>query len=196
MNQFAKFISNINPLNIPNGTYSLDARAFRYSLLGAVLVITGVVLKNTFEQLKIPNHILGKVVGMTSFVLGWMIIAYSTATATRVNPIKTFLSFATAAGIVFAVMQMKKYMADGVSPPIIYPIMFAASWLLLGYTMGMGWGGSWNSHTTMGVLAGIMVLISMMGVLPWQRKKSVIDGPGLPLFVGAWVLITFANSMK
>ena len=91
MNQFAKFISNINPLNIPNGTYSLDARAFRYSLLGAVLVITGVVLKNTFEQLKIPNHILGKVVGMTSFVLGWMIIAYSTATATRVNPIKTFL---------------------------------------------------------------------------------------------------------
>lgn len=198
MNQFTNLIHALNPLSVPGGTYSLNARPFRYTVLGAVLVITGVVLKNSLEQLKTPKSTLSSV-GMICFVTGWAIIAYSTATATARNGTKTVLSFATSAGIVFAVMQMKKAMSNGGKVPMIYPAIFAGCWLLLGYTLGIGWGsgkGGWNSHTTLGVLAAVMVLVSMMVLLPWQRKKGVIDGPGLPLFVGAWVLIAFANSMK
>ena len=183
---------NINPLNLV-GSVTLDTKALGYTTLGAVLVITGVVLKNTFEQLKMPDHPWGKTVGMASFVIGWAIVAYAVATAQNGgNNNRTMLSFGTAAAIVFSVVQMKSYMVKGESPPMMYPVIFAGSWLLLGYTVGLGRGGN---QSYLGLAAAVMVLLSMMWSLPWQRKVGVIDGPGMPLFTGAWALLAFANSL-
>lgn len=172
---------------------TLNTKKFSLLSLGALLVIAGVVLKNSAEQLGKPNHSVAKPLGMVAFVVGWLIVAYSVA-ITRGGKLqwnkRTLMAFGTAFGIVYAVVQMKKYMVKGQKPPMIFPALFAGSWLLLGYVTG-----NLNGTTGLGLLAAITVLVSMMGVLPWQRKKKVIDGPGMPMFVIGWILLALSNSM-
>ena len=93
-------------------------------------------------------------------------------------------------------VSMKKVMASGKPMPTMYPVIFAGSWLALGYTVGMGKGGFFNTSTILGLLAAGMVLVGMMVVLPWQRKNNVVDGPGLPLFVAAWGLLAAGNAIQ
>jgi hypothetical protein len=185
-------MQNMNPLKLM-GSITLDSKSLGYTTLGAVLVIVGVVSKNTIEQLKMPDHPLAKYVGMGAFILGWIIVAFAVATSqSGANSTRTYLAFGTAAAIVFSVMQMKSHMAKGESPPMYYPAMFAGAWLLLGYTVGLGRSGN---QSFLGIAAAAMVLLSMMLSLPWQRKVGVVDGPGMPLFTGAWALLAFANAM-
>jgi membrane-associated HD superfamily phosphohydrolase len=169
--------------------FQLNSNKLGLTTLGATLIIIGVVLKNTFEQLGFPNHSIAKPLGMLAFVGGWALIAYSVSIDTNGNfkmNNKTLMIIGSCITIVLAVMMMKSYMVSKQSPPMIFPIIFASAWLLLGYLTGK----------TKGIIASIMVLVSMMISLPWQRKNNIVDGPGLPLFVGAWALIAFINSVE
>lgn len=47
----------------------LDKTKFNYSALGAILVIMGVVIKNSLEQLKQENKTV-KMAGMAFFLIG------------------------------------------------------------------------------------------------------------------------------
>jgi lipid-A-disaccharide synthase-like uncharacterized protein len=76
---------------------------------------------------------------------------------------------------------------------MMFPIIFAASWIALGLLVGNHLPGKFKY---MGLLASILVLISMMKMLPFQRKNNIIDGPGMPTFVIAWVIIIFMNSAR
>ena len=78
---------------------------------------------------------------------------------------------------------MKKLMKKG-EDPMPLPIIFAGAWLMLGYSV----------EPIYGTFAAILVLISMLVSLPWQRKNNVIDGPGMPLFVIAWFMLAFLNA--
>jgi len=171
---------------------TLNTKKFTLLSLGALLVIAGVVLKNTSEQLGEPNHPVAKPLGMVAFIVGWLVVAYSVA-LTRENKLpfnnRTLMAFGTTFGIIYAVMQMKKYMVAGATPPMVFPALFAGSWLLLGYVTG-----NLNGTSGIGLLAAILVLLSMMVSLPWQRKKKVIDGPGMPLFVIGWILLALSNA--
>ncbi len=172
---------------------NLNSNKFNILSIGALLVIFGVVVKNSLEQLDMKDNMAGNMIGMLAFILGWAIVSYAISIDSKGNfsfNRKTIIVFLCAAGIVFSVMQMKQYMTKGQTPPMIFPLIFAGSWLLLGYMTG-------NTTTTriLGLLASITVLLSMMLVLPWQRKNGVIDGPGMPLFVTGWVLLAFANSL-
>ena len=174
---------------------SFNKKSLMSTLLGASLVIGGVVIKNTLEQLKTPKHPLSKV-GLGLFIIGWVIVAYATGNSGSKSRNKMFIAFSSAAGIVYSVMSMKKAMASGMPMPMMYPAIFAGSWLTLGYTVGMGKGGFFNTSTILGLLAAGMVLLGMMVVLPWQRKNKVVDGPGMPLFVAAWGLLAAGNALK
>ena len=54
----------------------LDKTKFNYSALGAILVIMGVVIKNSLEQLKQENKTV-KMAGMAFFLIGWGLTAFS-----------------------------------------------------------------------------------------------------------------------
>ena len=44
--------------------------------IASLMVIYGVIIKNSFEQLGIPDHPIGKSVGMGLFIFGWVYTAY------------------------------------------------------------------------------------------------------------------------
>ncbi len=160
-------------------------------VVAAMLVVSGVVTKNTFEQIGAPNHPVGKPVGMAMFVLGWLLSAYvfgvGKGMALRLGAAGASLS------ILAAVMWMKEQMSKGKSAGMVAPAMFAVGWLALGSiaAAGLPWWGQ-----ALGVLAAVLVLGSMMGALPLQRKMGVVDGPGLPMFTTAWAVIVGLNALR
>jgi hypothetical protein len=157
--------------------------------IASLLVIFGVVIKNSFEQMGIPNHYIGKPLGMGLFVLGWIYTAYILS----INKPNKLLFVLASVGITIAVVMMKQYMEKKQTPPMIFPLLFAISWIGLGYMVGNHLSGNIKYA---GLLASLFVLISMMNILPFQRKNMIVDGPGMPLFVIAWVIIVFLNSSR
>lgn len=173
--------------------YKLHSRKAQLSAVGALLVISGVVIKNSLEQLGMDNH-YAKYAGMFAFILGWAIVAYSTSISDsgKISAnAKTLIVFGCAGVIAGSVMMMKKLMSEGKEVSKVYPALFAGAWLILGYM-----SGTTMNMKIVGVLAAISVLVSMMVVLPWQRKHSVVDGPGMPLFVLGWVMLLGANALR
>lgn len=71
------------------------------------LVIFGVVIKNSFEQLGFPNHPIGKPIGMGLFILGWIYVSYILS----INKKNKLMFILPSIGIVIAVMMMKTYIA-------------------------------------------------------------------------------------
>jgi hypothetical protein len=87
-------------------------------------------------------------------------------------------------GVVVAVMAMKKF--KGILPMPVVGALFMLSWLVLGYA---------SNKKMMGLLASLMVILSMVVVLPKQRELCVVDGPGYALlFPFAWVVLMVANN--
>jgi len=166
----------------------LDGNTLNLTVMGGMLVTFGVVLKNTSEQLKMSSDAPMAMAGVAMFLTGWMITAVALSRSkSGFNTLKVIVPCIV---IPMVVMVMKKmYMEKGEKPPMALPIMFAISWLVLGYFVN-------QNKPLMGILAAIMVLVSMLGALPWQRTNNVIDGPGLPLFVIAWFLIAYTNSVQ
>ena len=91
-------------------------------------------------------------------------------------------------------MGMKYFLGKNKKIPMLLPAIFAIAWIILGFNVGSHLKN--NNMKYLGLLATILVLISMMGILPFQRKHNIIDGPGMPLFVIAWAVIILVNSAK
>ena len=157
--------------------------------IAAGLVIFGVVIKNSFEQLGFPNHPIGKPIGMGMFIMGWIYTAYILS----INKPNKLMFILPSLGIVFAVMMMKQYMVKKQTPPMIFPLIFAISWIMLGLNVGNHLSGN---QKYFGLFASFLVLLSMMKLLPFQRKNKIVDGPGMPLFVIAWVIFIIVNSNR
>lgn len=163
--------------------------------LASLLVIFGVVTKNSFEQLGQPEHPIAQPVGLTLFVVGWLYVAYILSVGKN-----KALFFIPALLILGSVLMMKQHMKKNkeseeevVEMPMIYPAVFALSWLVIGFAVGNHLSGAMKY---LGLLATVFVLVSMMNMLPYQRENCVVDGPGMPLFVIAWGLIVFLNASR
>jgi hypothetical protein len=167
----------------------LDNQLVLETSIAAILVIFGVVTKNSFEQMGMPNHSVGKPLGMGLFIMGWIYTAYVLSVGKQNKVMFGLASF----GILMAVMMMKQYMENKQTPPMVFPLIFALSWLVLGFMTGNHLSGNYKY---IGLLASVLVLISMMNMLPYQRSKGIVDGPGMPLFVIAWVILIFTNSNR
>ena len=167
----------------------LNNRLVMETSVAASLVIFGVVIKNTFEQIGEPNHPVGKPFGMLLFVGGWIYTAYILSIR-KSNKVAFILP---CVGILGAVVMMKQYMAKKEKPPMAFKAIFAISWLVLGFMAGNHLPGPIKYS---GLLASLMVVVSMLKILPHQREKKIVDGPGMPLFVIGWVVLVFLNSSR
>ena len=167
----------------------IDDNLLIQTSIAAYLVIFGVVTKNSFEQLGFPNHPIGKPVGMGMFIMGWIYTAYILS----INKPNKLMFILPSVGIVIAVMMMKQYMVKKQTPPMIFPIIFAISWIILGLNVGNHLSGN---KKYIGLFASLLVLISMMKMLPFQRENNIVDGPGMPVFVIAWVIFIILNSNR
>jgi hypothetical protein len=158
---------------------SLNDKALCHTTLAALAIVAGVVLGNTSKTDEM------KMVGAAFFVGGWLYMAWSLAGRVRGQGAKLALWLGSL-GVVAGVMMHKNHMPMG-------PMLFMAAWVLLGLTLSFAHR---NKYRWMGVVAAGLVLWSMTNVIPEQRKKGVVDGPGYPMFMLAWGLIIFLNSVN
>lgn len=159
----------------------LDDGKLMRGVLAGMLITFGVVAKNTSEQTKMSANSPLALLGLLMFVGGWALEAYTLSEGKpTVDKLKYIIPSAT---IVIVVMLMKKLMKAGKNPMPL-PVIFAVAWLMLGFFV----------QPVYGTLAAILVLLSMLLSLPWQRKAGVVDGPGMPLFVIAWFVLAFLNA--
>lgn len=173
------------------------------SIVAALFIIMGVVLKNTVEQTMkgrvSENAKRYEMLGMALFVAGWAMIADAVSrnnanllTRSTEATLMPFLAAAIIVGaVIFMKQAMKKYANDGPTKmrkmrPLV--LAFVAGWLLFAL--------SFNQNRGLALVCALLVFASMLHFLPWQRKAGVIDGPGLPLFVFAWVGLIVANSRQ
>lgn len=167
----------------------IDNNLLIQTSIAAILVIFGVVTKNSYEQLGFPNHPIGKPIGMGMFIIGWIYTAYILS----INKPNKLMVILPSIGIVIAVMMMKQYMVKKQTPPMVFPLIFAISWIILGSHVGNHLSGN---QKYIGLFASLLVLLSMMHILPFQRTNNIVDGPGMPLFVIAWVIFILLNSNR
>ena len=167
----------------------VDTNLLIQTTIAACLVIFGVVTKNSFEQLGAPNHPIGKPIGMAMFIIGWIYVAYILS----INKPNKLMFILPSIGIIIAVMMMKTYMVKKQTPPVIFPLIFALSWIILGLNVGNHLSGN---QKYIGLIASLLVLLSMMKILPYQRTHNIVDGPGQPLFVIAWAIFIILNSNR
>lgn len=166
----------------------LDVHKFRDFLLAATLVVLGVLVKNGGDQYyknALSHPLWPMVLGGALFVAGWTWLGKQTRSYDGVGFIVVSVM----------VMMVAKYKNGNVMPSW-------AKWMAIGF--GLGWllladkvGRAHKTSLTpkyLAFAAAFMVLLSMLGFLPWQRKHGVVDGPGMVLFGGAWVLMAMAHS--
>jgi len=166
---------------------------------GAALVIGGVVAKNTSEQLAkagvsgVVSNATLYTFGLGAFTIGWILCAY----AFSLGKPKQLSFILPCAGILLSVVAMKMMPKTPAHKAMLHmsllPIIFAASWIALGYFVGNHFHGNMKYS---GLLASALVLLSMMVVLPKQRMHHIVDGPGAYLFGTAWVILIALNSMR
>lgn len=155
------------------------------SVAGAALVIAGVVIENSLEQMNRPPSILGPIL----FLAGWATFAFAVANNTINNGVG-YLPYIAAALIACSVLIMKQNMSGKGGIPISMNLLkfgFVAGWLLLAFSIG--------KHSTIAFISALIVFLAMMVLLPKQRLMGVVDGPGMPLFTAAWAGMVFANAL-
>jgi ammonia channel protein AmtB len=84
----------------------LNDTRLMYGLAGSSMVITGVVIKNSLEQLKLSESKMS-MIGMMLFLIGWVVFGYAMGLNTGDDSHFVYLPIAA---IIGAVMLMKKTM--------------------------------------------------------------------------------------
>lgn len=163
-----------------------DKRILAISAIAATMINIGVMVKNGMDQAGKANA-ASKALGMVFFVVGWFIMAVVTG-AVGASPAKLLLSFVATVLIVVGVILVKEVK----NLSMIGGPLFMIGWVLFGIVVGLG---KPTMGKTFGFVAAALVLISMVVVLPKQRKDKVVDGPGMGMFTLAWVLISMTNAM-
>ena len=163
-----------------------------YSTAAAALVISGVVTKNSLEQMKLEDSPYS-MLGIAMFVSGWALTGYSLSYGSNGN--NAYLNYLPCAAVVGAVMMMKKHMKAGDPVPTYLPAIFATAWAFIGYLLVNNRKLTGN-YSLMAYAVPVLVLASMMWSLPKQREMNIVDGPGAYLFSIAWALFSFTNSLN
>lgn len=167
----------------------LNDTLFNHTSLSALMVIAGVVIKNSGNKLGLKDHKIVKPLAMFLFIGGWLYAAYALSLGRQDRLLTVLASLAIVGSVTF----MKLCMDEGKEPGKMLPVIFAIAWIALGYAVSEHLPGMARYY---GLVASALVLGSMMVALPYERKQCLVDGPGMPMFVIAWFIMIVTNSMR
>lgn len=182
----------------------IDPGTLTRTLVGGFLVMSGMMLQRGGMQYGLQNSLDTSTairIGRILFVVGWIILAWAIASGR--NPFPTFLGgkqYLAVVGSLGALVSivimehLRTKTGDMNLPPWfgVLVIIFAVSWIALGYAAAWGKG---IGALGLSLSAVAMTLIAVLIFLPWQRKNKVVDGPGMPLLTLGWVALAVANAM-
>lgn len=171
-------------------------------LISSFAILGGVTLKDSIQEYSEnpnPNKLL-TMLGVSLFIIGWIGVAYFVSLGKEgrtVGGIKTWLGLISSLFIMLSALSVR-WAEDtfrNTSPPrwvMASGTVFAMMWLLLGYSVSIGKssGALW-----FGLSAAILAIFSALVVVPWQRSRNIVDGPGIILLTLAWVSFAVANAM-
>lgn len=169
------------PLRIINRTRLLQM------LLASIFIVVGFTLSSTAKESKQTgegfNYILA-IFGFTLFIGGWLMVAYwfyQTIPYKAVYFMPAILSIAVSSLIIrFTTWN-----------PIPFYALYMAGWATFGWVISEHIDGS---DRWLGSWASILAIISMVGLMPWQRANNIVDGLGLPVYTAAWVLVSIVHA--
>jgi putative Mn2+ efflux pump MntP len=169
---------------------NFNGSRFSKTATSTAMILGGVITKNSLEQLDMKNH-WGNILGGLLFITGWGYTGYNIANKEERF---SYIPLVVATAIAFSAMAMKKFMTDSENEmPMVLPLVFAVSWLTLGYYISDHLEG-YGKYS--GFISSIMVLMSMMSMLPNQRDACVVDGPGMPFFTIGLYTIALLDSLN
>lgn len=184
---------------------TLNVERLTWSAIAAGVVIVGVIVKNALDQAGWNENGVATYAGAPIFVVGWILVAIALSRDKAGRPGAQAGVWVASLVILVSAMVSSMYMSSvynkdrggsGSSsanphPPLVWPILFGLAWLALGWLAG----GDSVTASAVGLLGGACVIASMIFLLPLQRRRCVVDGPGMPLFVLGWTFVVFAHSV-
>lgn len=157
--------------------------------LASWVVIAGVVAKNGIREAGLGKE-LAMYVGAPLFVVGWILVAFELARVKNGHVAEQVVIALSSLAILVSAAGSSMYMSEGERPPMALPIVFGVAWLVLGVLSG---------NTPLGRFAGLIgaavIIVAMVVLMPLQRERGVVDGPGMPLFAIGWSVIAFAHAL-
>jgi hypothetical protein len=172
--------------------FNLNESLLIKTAIPSLSIILGVILSNGFEQANLSNNYT-KILATIAFVGGWILLPF----ALSLDRSNKWMYFVMSYSIVFSASALKYFMINKKQPPFFLAILFMVAWPLLGYFIATPLGGTpYSKKSLIGLFAGGCAVLSMVVVLPFERKKLVTDGIGMSLFTLAWTLVTILNSSR
>ena len=157
------------------------------TVFASILIIISFILKNSLIQLKLKNDIFS-IFTMILFFGGWLLIGYLLG-KDREMPYGIYIGTLL---IIISCIMMNQMKANNTSN-IVLSILFSFGWLLIGHCVGNHLDGMIKY---VGMIASVLVILTMIYILPYQRKNNIVDGPGMPMYVIAWGIIAYMNAIK
>ena len=158
-------------------------------LSGGVAITSAIVAMNT-----LPTKMSQMMSGVPLFTLGWVLVILGFVKNNTRDP-KHRRTLALGSVVVYAAAMMSRMMMDNNmkgSPMMMANLAFIAAWITVGITMGIK-----NSDVDVkysGLLTPLMVITAMMSVNKLERPTNLASGPGMPLFMLSWVVLSIINS--
>lgn len=185
----------------------LNQKKFYLTLLGGALVVAGVWMKNGLASQGGEANM--KHLGAFTFLAGWAVVAWALVSNGNLNLFqgikskKGIVALIASGIIVTSVMIMMNAKDKGQQPPKLAGIGFIVGWIMLGISVGLGGavGGFklnrffQNKSTWFGLLASLLVVVSMVKVLPSERKRGITDSMGMAMFTAAWGSLAVGNAL-
>lgn len=183
---------------------SFEKKPLLLGLSGGVAINAAIVAMNT-----LPGKGLQMMGGVPLFTLGWVLIITSfLKNGTRASKYKNLL-VGSSIGVYSMAMLARMMMDAGNSetPLTLTKMVFMVCWLVIGVLIGtkgeevpeesVEEPSEKPSHIrALGLLPPLLVFLSMTSINKMERPRSMASGPGLPLFMMAWVILSLVNSVK
>lgn len=183
----------------------INDKKFMWSILGAFLVSAGMLIKNGYHSLRFPAISIGYKLGPILTSLGWIVTALSIATTAKSLSLFNLQMDQHGALAMFAIglvfwssAQMNKYQTCDTSVDSQCPnyliAAYSGGYVLLALALAMQSKFKWL-NTFLASIAALLMICCKLGVLPAQRLKGMVDGPGYTMYTAAWGLIALSNSI-
>lgn len=192
---------------------SFEKKPLLLGLSGGIAINTAIVAMNTFPTRKL--QMLG---GIPFFTLGWgLIIKGFLYNSTRARKFKAPL-VASSLGV-YSMAMLARLLTDfgNTGTPVkVSKMLFLAFWISIGIFLGMkrvsdevdeldeedgiNDGSHRDVHSplihALGLIPPAFVVLSMSSINIVERPRGIASGPGMPIFMLAWVVLSLVNSFQ
>jgi hypothetical protein len=164
-------------------------------LLPATVIIIGMIVTNGGNQYYTTNTRSTIIAGAFMFTMGWISLMYGIVTQSNkfVKGKRSNLLITASVIIVLSFVCITYIIPKAAihTPWIVaFGMMFTCGWILLGYAISIDRP---QRSQGLGLGAAIAIILSILVFLPLQRRRSIVDGPGMALFAVGWGLMAAAN---